>query len=737
MSALVIPLTDARATATAVAGGKASSLAALARCGHPVPPGFVITPAALEGDGAGARLKPEARAELERAVEALGGPVAVRSSGIAEDLADASFAGQYETVLDVEGLSAVEAAIARCVASASAARVAAYREERGIEAAPVAVLVQRMVRARAAGVAFTAHPVTGERGVAAISAVRGLGEALVSGLSNAEEWEVREAPVRRRGVDHVLSADDALAVAALARAVGRDAPTDVEWAIDQGGSIRLLQARPMTALPEVVAWTLPAGVSGGFIRNFRLGEWIGAPVTPLFESWILTDLEEKVHAAFEALSGLTTPRPLHLVVNGWYFYGGMRYEVGPGALLASLPRLIPALFDGAKRAQILAGTPPLAHLGFDRELDRWRRELRPALEATVARAEREVEGARADQLVSIVQRIVDETARQCTSMVGVAGYAAKAEGKLLELWRAHLGAHEGTAFDLVSGAGFAPAAHDVEGLDPIFPTLGERGPLPPAIDEAKRAHVLARRDAAEARAMEALPEKHRARFGAMVAEARRAHAARQEQTGALTLGWPVLRRALLRLGDALVSRGVIDRGEDVFFVTRAELDRALAGDATPLPVRERRATWERQRRLSPPLIVGEPTGLLKDVMRHLSRVLHHEEHTASDALVGMPGSPGRVTGVARVVLSVDELDRLRSGEILVAPVTTPAWTLGFGRAAAIVTDTGSVASHASIVAREHGIPAVVGTGDATAKIVDGQLITVDGGRGVVRLGGAA
>jgi phosphoenolpyruvate synthase/pyruvate phosphate dikinase len=90
---------------------------------------------------------------------------------------------------------------------------------------------------------------------------------------------------------------------------------------------------------------------------------------------------------------------------------------------------------------------------------------------------------------------------------------------------------------------------------------------------------------------------------------------------------------------------------------------------------------------------------------------------------------------ARVVFSVDELDRLEAGEILVAPVTTPAWTLAFGRAAAIVTDTGSVASHASIVAREHGIPAVVGAAHATRRIADGQRITVDGGRGVVRLAG--
>lgn len=307
---------------------------------------------------------------------------------------------------------------------------------------------------------------------------------------------------------------------------------------------------------------------------------------------------------------------------------------------------------------------------------------------------------------------MDETAEQLTSIVGVAGYAAKVELKLLRLLKERAPTFGGSVIDLVAGAEVSPAAHDVEGLDPIFPTLGERGGLPPAPTGAQRARVLARRDEAEALALAAVPDGQRARLRALLAEARRAHAARLEQTGVFTLGWPVMRRALLRLGEALETQGVIGAAGDVFFVKRAELDRALAGERASLPIAERRATWERQRRLAPPLVVGEPTGLLKVIMGELER-LNHPEHAEPDALGGMPGSAGRVTGVARVVRSVDELDRLRPGEILVAPVTTPAWTLAFGRASAIVTDTGSVASHASIVAREHGIPAVVGTGDGT------------------------
>jgi len=102
-----------------------------------------------------------------------------------------------------------------------------------------------------------------------------------------------------------------------------------------------------------------------------------------------------------------------------------------------------------------------------------------------------------------------------------------------------------------------------------------------------------------------------------------------------------------------------------------------------------------------------------------------------DSVRGVPASPGRATGRARVVRSATEFDRLQAGEVLVCPVTTPSWTQLFERAAAVVTDVGSPASHASIIAREYGIPAVVGTTDGTSRIRDGELVTVDGGAGVV------
>ncbi len=98
---------------------------------------------------------------------------------------------------------------------------------------------------------------------------------------------------------------------------------------------------------------------------------------------------------------------------------------------------------------------------------------------------------------------------------------------------------------------------------------------------------------------------------------------------------------------------------------------------------------------------------------------------------GMPSSPGRATGPVRVVRGPDDFARFQAGEVLVAQVTTPAWTPLFNRAAAVVTDGGTLAAHASLVAREYGIPAVVATGDATVRLCDGQFVTVDGSAGVV------
>ena len=184
-----------------------------------------------------------------------------------------------------------------------------------------------------------------------------------------------------------------------------------------------------------------------------------------------------------------------------------------------------------------------------------------------------------------------------------------------------------------------------------------------------------------------------------------------------------------------MARGAIGDREDAFFLTRAELVGAATGSSeTRLDqrVQKRREDWERSRRLVAPLALGEMPNLLERMLGSLE-VVRAERPVPEGALRGEPASPGRATGPVRVVRGPQDFERFRQGDVLVAQATAPACTPLFSRAVAVVTDGGSLAAHASLVAREFGIPAVVAMGDATVRLRDGQIVTVDGSAGFVEV----
>jgi pyruvate,water dikinase len=218
-------------------GAKAANLSELMRVGLPIPDGFSLTTEAFQAFldansiNAGsfaekveaAPLPPDVTKALLRAAKGLGDvPLAVRSSGVAEDLSDASYAGQYETVLDVHGAEALVMAVRKCWASAFSQRVKQYRAEHGQKGVSrLALLVQQMVQPEAAGVAFTANPVTGDNEVV-VSAVKGLGERLVSGQASPDEWVVRgDEAICQLAQEKAIDATTAKAVAELARSIER------------------------------------------------------------------------------------------------------------------------------------------------------------------------------------------------------------------------------------------------------------------------------------------------------------------------------------------------------------------------------------------------------------------------------------------------------------------------------------------------------------------------------------
>jgi phosphohistidine swiveling domain-containing protein len=316
----------------------------------------------------------------------------------------------------------------------------------------------------------------------------------------------------------------------------------------------------------------------------------------------------------------------------------------------------------------------------------------------------------------------------------VGGSAWKMEGALARFYRQHLAATVNASVQelLVGLPGSRPelAAHAVQSIDWYHPTAGELGWAPRRPSEDRRRELAARREALSAQCLAVLGDRPQlqARFQALLEVAQRYAVLREQQARQLTLGWPLLRRCVLRLGEILRTDGVIDRAEDVFFLTRAELDsRAPLQDV----VDRRRATWERQRRLLAPLTIGRPPRLIqRELLTTVEAV--RTGPVPHGAIVGQPASPGRATGPVRVVHGPGDFDRFQPGEVLVARATTPACTPLFARTAAVVTDGGTLAAHASLVAREYGIPAVVATGDATTRLADGQVVTVDGSAGTVR-----
>jgi pyruvate,water dikinase len=733
-----------------VVGGKAATLSLLLGAGYRVPRGFVVTAAAHE------RSDPSLDASLAEAAARIGpGPYAVRSSATAEDLPAASYAGLYETYLDVDGEDLPEA-VRRCFASASADRVSAYRaaqdavsgnpgDVRPPGSPAMAVLVQQMVPAAAAGVAFSADPVTGERGKVVVTAVLGLGERLVSGEAIGEEWIIRgrQATCTRPG-DGALTAAHAVQVAELAcdLATRFGVPQDVEWAIDDQQNVHLLQTRPMTAVPEPVHWDPPG--PGLWSRNFRLGEWLPEAMTPLFADVLLPRIEAGYLDGMRATAGVTVPFR-YAAVNGWY------YNATP---IPSPLLLLRVLRDSRGRAPWflynalvrVSRDPAAADRALLSGLERqWREQLLPTYRELVDRAGRDLDDATPQRVLEIVDQVCTRAGEYLWYLAIVGGSAWKMEGALGTFWNEHLaGPLAGTSagnggpqllLRALPGAEPAVPPHAVFSIDWYHPTAGEMAGVR-EVSAVPSPEPAAIRRASEAACRAALQDRPKllAAFDELLEVAQRFAVIRERQARDLTLGWPLLRRCARSLGERFVAQDGISEAGDIFFLTGAELTDLSAGthpDLGGVP-QDRRALWARQCRLVAPLTLGRAPRLIGDPISRAVEAARSTHDLPEDAIIGHPASAGRATGRVRIVHGPGDFASFVDGEVLVAKATAPAWTVLFPRAAAVVTDGGTLAAHASLVAREYGIPAVVGTGDATAQLHTGQLVTVDGSAGTVQ-----
>ncbi|WP_314035596.1 PEP/pyruvate-binding domain-containing protein [Dietzia sp. CH92] len=322
-------------------GGKAAGLADLIRLGLDVPPGFVIVDAAADlvvvDPDSPATHSPAVRRYL-RLVEAGATAVAVRSSAVGEDGAEQSHAGQYDTVLGVDSVDALADAVRTCVASGTSRRAEAYRGE-AASPAPMHLVVQQMVDARAAGVVFTADPATARRDLMVIDAVAGLGESLVDGTASPDHLVLDadgRVAVRETGTPPVLTDVEAAAIrdGAVRVARHRGRPMDLEWAIDRAGRLWWLQARPVTSLPADLGGkdSTLAGDDHVYTRC-NIGEMMpGAfcPLTASVSGYAIDHAMQMIQVVARAQPGYERP---WLQVG--YFSGHMFLDLTEGTALSS------------------------------------------------------------------------------------------------------------------------------------------------------------------------------------------------------------------------------------------------------------------------------------------------------------------------------------------------------------------------------------------------------------------
>ncbi len=843
-----LPLADPQATLESV-GGKGASLARLFKAGLLVPAGFHVTtaayrqfvircglqeqimaaasavrldrPATLEeasGKIAGlftqSAIPEDIAAAIRRAYAGLGGgnlPVAVRSSATAEDLPGMSFAGQMETYLNMYGEAMVLEAVKRCWASLWTARAIGYRTRNGIsnQEVSLAVVVQELVPAEAAGIMFTTDPLTGARDRVVINAAWGLGEAVVGGQVTPDtvvvdklSRKVVEQQISRKDIMTVRTPDgtheesvpaDRLARAVLSRRqaarlarIGMQVevlfgqPMDIEWACTNGRFF-LLQSRPITSLhghnPPEGEWN--DSLAGDFLwTRANYGEAVPDVMTPC--TWSLVQIlidnadpsvgpypfgniggrlykNLSEAASLTAAFGINPKRFAGMIETGFgRLPEGVEIPIvrlSPwGLLIKSLPVVIrdmSRMGTNLKRLpQFIAGAPAHCEVLKARIqtistaadlVTFWQTDLTPFFLdcCRMVQASANQGGAGILTIPHNLQKLLGEDDANILLTGSGAGSGPLASlGPLLGLTQLDNGEIDRASFARQFGH---RSPHEAEVSTP------RPAEDPDWIDEQltglrkskeSAGALLARQEALRKAALDRLhtrfPRKERAilrQLNHWSAIAHDREAARSELVRAL---WVL--RSFVKCAGALTGQG-----EDIFFLSIDEILAVLGGErASLVQIPARRAAYQRYCALPPyPILIRgqfDPFLWAADPGRRSDLFdARGSRPSVGGAITGFPGAAGMVEGKVRVIPTAEDGGQLQSGEILVTTVTNVGWTPLFPLAAAVVTDIGAPLSHAAIVARELGIPAVVGCGDATMRLKTGDWVRVDGSKGLVEV----
>ncbi|MGW0475017.1 rifamycin-inactivating phosphotransferase [Streptomyces coeruleorubidus] len=861
----VLDLQEIDGGQVAVVGGKAAHLGELSRIeGIGVPGGFCVTTDAFRRIVAEApsiddrldqlsRVKPDDReairtlsAEIRRTIEGIAIPddlaaaitralaqrgeqaaYAVRSSATAEDLPTASFAGQQDTYLNVVGPTAVLQHVSRCWASLFTERAVTYRQRGGIDHRTVrmAVVVQRMVFPHAAGILFTADPVTGNRKVATVDAGFGLGEALVSGLVNPDVFKVREDEVvakaiaaKRRAV-HALPAGGTQEVAIDSRRqeepaltdeqvvrlvqLGRrieahfGGPQDIEWCLVDD-DFQIVQSRPITTLfpvPEAGDEENHVYVSVGHqqmmtdpMRPLGLSMWRLTAMAPMHEAGgrLFVDVTRPLaspasRAGLLDVIGRGDPLvrdALQTVLDRGDFVPALP-DAGPGgppgaggasATIETDPAIVTELIErsqvsiAALERDIRAKTGPALFDFLSEAFEEHKRVLSDPLSMQAIMAGMEATWWLNDKLrewlgeKNAADTLTLSAPNNVTSEMGLAlldvADVIRPRPEVVAFLQGVGIEDEGFLDDLAKLAGGTEARDAIEAyldrygmrcvgeIDITRPRWRERPTtlVPVILDNvrnfepgaAERRFEQGRQKAQEKEQdvlsrLRALPDGDRKADEAkrMIDRVRTFIGYREYPKYGIVSRYFVYKQALLAEAERLVQAGVLPEKEDIFYLTFQELhDVVRSQQVDDRLIRRRKDAFRSYHALTPPRVLTSDGEAVTGAYRR--------DDVPAGALIGLPVSAGTIEGRARVILDLAEAD-LEPGDILVTTFTDPSWSPLFVGITGLVTEVGGLMTHGAVIAREYGLPAVVGVEQATRQIRDGQRIRVHGTDGYVEI----
>ncbi|KPU44351.1 phosphoenolpyruvate synthase [Oxobacter pfennigii] len=792
--------------------------------------------------------------EIIRQLEQLGekNAYAVRSSATAEDLPTASFAGQQDTYLNIIGKEAILRHISKCWASLFTDRAVTYRIQNGFDHRKVqlSVVIQRMVFPEASGIMFTADPITGSRRVTSIDASFGLGEALVSGLVNADNYKVRadrifdrkistkklaiyalkEGGTEERKIEaehqnmQTLTDEQILQLECMGRTIeayfGR--PQDIEWCLASGHSsdpeagqldevcplnFYVVQSRPITTLypiPDVqdgknhvymsfnhqqmmTDAMKPLGLSyfqlgfgetsftniGGRLY-FDLAHDLASPMgrkiilatLGKIDPLVLNPVKDLIKRK-DFIESLARDGKGFSSLSKGYFSLGLLVQIikmlrnNDASVVQTLmsrneesnrdlqqkiaklsgdelfdfiieeqKQLKKAMYDPQSMGVVYAGT--LASSWINKNMEKWLGEKNAAdsLSKSVVNNVTSEMGLELLDVADVVRKYPSvmeyfKNANDETFFEDLAKLeGGNAVGKSIRVYLGKYGMRCPGEIDITRPRfseqptalvpmilsnikNFEPGAHNAR---------TEQGRL-----EAKQKErdILKR--------LEQLPGgKQKAKKAREKISVLRNFAGYREYPKYIMVGYYwIIKQALLKEAVKLVQKGVIREKEDIYYLSFEELREAVRTNRLDYSIiRSRKEEYETYAKLTPPRI-----------MTSEGEVMSGEYDTGNipkGALAGVPASSGTYEGRARIVLRIEDA-ALEEGDILVTTFTDPSWTPVFVSIKGLVTEVGGMMTHGSVVAREYGLPAVVGVENATKLIKDGQRIRLNGSEGYVEI----